>query len=166
MVENGQPVAGGICNPATNEIFVGSLETGVTYNGKPAQPSALSSLDGALVLASRSEVKRGEWKAFEDAGLRIQAMGSVAYKLARVAAGLADITFTLTPKNEWDVAAGALLVTAAGGFVSTLENTPLRCNRRNPLLSGLIACGPGLRSDLLTLLAGHVQPAGLPSNRG
>jgi len=39
MVENGVPVAGGICNPATNELILGSRETGVTYNGKPAQPS-------------------------------------------------------------------------------------------------------------------------------
>jgi len=30
-------------------------------------------------------------------------MGSVAYKL--VAAGFADATWTLVPKNEWDVAA-------------------------------------------------------------
>ena len=37
-------------------------------------------------------------------------MGSVAYKLALVSAGLADATFTLTPKHEWDVAAGAALV--------------------------------------------------------
>jgi len=44
MVENGRPVAGGICNPATNEVFLGSLETGVTYNGKPAQPSQRTTL--------------------------------------------------------------------------------------------------------------------------
>src|SRR5271156_4249021 len=62
FVENGRPVAGGICNPATKEIFLGSVESGVTYNGKPAQPSQRNTLDGALVLASRSEVKRGEWK--------------------------------------------------------------------------------------------------------
>ena len=36
MVEDGVPVAGGICNPATNEIFLGSLDSGMTYNGKPA----------------------------------------------------------------------------------------------------------------------------------
>ena len=65
MVEDGRPVAGGIYNPATNETFLGSLESGVTYNGKPAQPSQRTSLDGALVLASRSETKRGEWKPFE-----------------------------------------------------------------------------------------------------
>ena len=57
-------------------------------------------------------------------------MGSVAYKLALVSAGLADITFTLTPKNEWDVVAGAALVLSAGGFVSTLEKTSLTANRR------------------------------------
>jgi myo-inositol-1(or 4)-monophosphatase len=162
MVEDGIPVAGGICNPATDETFLGSLDSGVTYNGRPAKPSSMATLNGALVLASRSEVKRGEWKAFEDAGLRIQPMGSVAYKLARVSAGLAETTFTLVPKHEWDVAAGALLVIAAGGFVSTLEHTPLVCNQRNPLLTGLIACAPNLREELLGLLAGHMQPAGRP----
>jgi len=30
MVENGIPVAGGICNPATDELILGSLDTGVT----------------------------------------------------------------------------------------------------------------------------------------
>ena len=44
------------------------------------------------------------------ATFKVRPMGSVAYKLALVRAGLADITFTLTPKNEWDVAAGAALV--------------------------------------------------------
>src|SRR5882724_1083476 len=36
MVERGKPVAGGIYNPATNETFVGSVGSGVTYNGSPA----------------------------------------------------------------------------------------------------------------------------------
>jgi len=152
MVQDGIPVAGGICNPATNEVFIGSRESGVTYNGKPAQPSQRKQLNGALVLASRSEVKRGEWKQFESANFKIRPMGSVAYKLALVSAGLADITFTLVPKHEWDVAAGAALVESAGGFVRTLDNGPLRCNQRNPLLSGLLAGGPFLREELLSKL--------------
>jgi myo-inositol-1(or 4)-monophosphatase len=156
MVENGRAIAGGICNPATNEIFLGSLESGLTYNGEPARPSQRATLDGATVLASRSETKRGEWKRFEDANFKVRPMGSVAYKLALVSAGLADITFTLVPKNEWDVAAGVALVTSAGGFVSTLENTPLQCNRRDPLISGLIACGPHLREPLLQMLENHI----------
>lgn len=159
MVEDGSPVAGGIYNPATKETFIGSLETGVTYNGSRARPSQRKTLEGATVLASRSEIKRGEWKTFENASLNICPMGSVAYKLARVSAGLADITFTLTPKNEWDVAAGAALVLSAGGYLGTLENTDLRCNKKNPLLSGLIACGPFLRDELTNLIGTHLQAA-------
>ena len=159
FVENGCPVAGGIYNPATDETFLGSIDSGVTYNGKPSQPSQRKTLDGALVLASRSEVKRGEWKPFENAAFKIRPMGSVAYKLALVSAGLADITFTLTPKNEWDVVAGAALVQSAKGFVSTLERTVLTANRRVPLLSGLLASGPFLKEQLLALVEPHLRMA-------
>ena len=141
-VEDGHAVAGGICNPATNEVFLGAVLSGVTYNGKPAQASQRKNLEGALILASRSETKRGEWTQFENAAFTVRPMGSVAYKLALVSAGLADITFTLTPKNEWDVAAGAALVKSSGGFVATLQNSPLLCNNRSPKISGLIAGEP------------------------
>jgi myo-inositol-1(or 4)-monophosphatase len=157
FVEDGRPVAGGIYNPATDETFMGSIDSGVTYNGRPSQPSQRKTLDGALVLASRSEVKRGEWKPFDNCTFKIRPMGSVAYKLALVSAGLADITFTLTPKNEWDVVAGAALVQSAGGFVSTLEKTSLTANRRDPLLSGLLASGPLLREQLLALVDPHIR---------
>jgi myo-inositol-1(or 4)-monophosphatase len=159
FVENGKPVAGGIYNPATKETILGAIDCGVTYNGKPAQPTQRKALPGSLILASRSEVKRGEWQQFQGGDYQIRPMGSVAYKLGLVAAGLADVTFTLTPKNEWDVAAGAALVTSAGGFVATLDNTPLRCNNRNPLLTGLMASAPGLRDPLLSVLEKHLPAA-------
>jgi myo-inositol-1(or 4)-monophosphatase len=159
MVEHGRPVAGGICNPATHEVFLGSLDGGVEFNGSAARASQRNTLEGALVLASRSESKRGEWRAFQDAPFRVQPMGSVAYKLARVAAGLADATFTLTPKHEWDVAGGAALIASSGGFVQTL-NSELTCNRRKPLLDGLIACGSPLKDDLLAFLAPYLRAAG------
>src|SRR5205085_12573498 len=152
----GHPFAGGIYNPATQETFIGSLETGVTYNGKPARASQRTTLEGATVLASRSETKRGEWESFKNAPFKIRPMGSVAYKLARVSAGLADLTFTLTPKNEWDIAAGVALIASAGGFVQTLHS-PLSCNRKDSLIDGLIACGPILKDDLLQFLAPYLQ---------
>lgn len=164
FVENGRPVAGGICNPATGETIIGAIDAGVLYNGKPARPSQRTSLKGSLILASRSEVKRGEWQQFQSGEYQIRPMGSVAYKLGLVSAGLADITFTLTPKNEWDVAAGAALVESAGGFVATLDNAPLRCNNRNPLLTGLMASGPFLREPLLGALESHL-PSATPESR-
>jgi myo-inositol-1(or 4)-monophosphatase len=157
FVENGVPVAGGIYNPATRESFVGAVDCGVLYNGQPARASRRTTLDGAVILASRSEVQRGDWKSFENCLFKVQPMGSVAYKLALVAAGLADVTFTLTPKNEWDVVAGAALVKSAGGFVSTLEKSDLVANRRDPLLSGLLASGPLLKDQLLALVEPRIR---------
>jgi len=157
FVENGKAVAGGIHNPATRETFLGAIDSGILYNGKPAQVSHRAKLEGARVLASRSEVKRGEWKEFETAPFKTEAMGSVAYKLALVSAGLADSTFTLTPKHEWDVVAGAALVKSAGGFVCTLDRHELVANRRNPLLSGLISCGPLLKKELLSVIEPHIR---------
>jgi myo-inositol-1(or 4)-monophosphatase len=157
LVEEGRTVAGGISNPATGEIFLGSLEHGVTYNGKIVRASQKESLEGAVVLASRSEVKRGEWKCFEPAPFVVRPMGSVAYKLARVAAGLADATWTLCPKNEWDIAAGVALVEAAGGFARGLTNSSLRFNNESPLLPGLIAGGRRLREGLTPWLDGHIK---------
>jgi len=157
-IEHGRAVAGGIYNPVTRELFLGSLTTGMTYNGRPVQASGRNHLTGALVLASRSETKRGEWNDFQNAPFVVRPTGSVAYKLALVAAGLADATWTLSPKNEWDVAAGVALIESAGGFVRNLENSPLTFNRESSLLSGLIAGGPGLRDEI-----GDVLGARCPS---
>ncbi|HEV2424966.1 MAG TPA: 3'(2'),5'-bisphosphate nucleotidase CysQ [Terriglobia bacterium] len=159
FVERGQAIAGGILNPATAEKIVGSRVTGVTYNGEPAQPSPRATLNGALVLGSRSEAKRGEWKRFEGLPFTVRNIGSVAYKLGLVAAGKADATWTLVPKNEWDVAAGTALVLAAGGFVRGLEGGPPAFNNPSPLMTGLIAGGPNLRQEIDLLLEAHLGSA-------
>jgi myo-inositol-1(or 4)-monophosphatase len=156
-VERGRAVAGGIVNPATGETFLGSLGQGLLYNGKPSRANARSSLTGAVVLASRSELKRGEWALFADAPFSVRPTGSIAYKLACVAAGLADATWTLTPKHEWDVAAGVAMVEAAGGFVQTLAGFQPSFNNERPILSGLIAGGVNLRSALVSLLNSRLR---------
>jgi len=139
LVEGGLAVAGGICNPVTGETVLGSRETGVFLNGQPVQPRSCARVTDALVLASRTEVSRGQWDQFQKMPFTIRPVGSVAYKLACVAAGLADATWTLMPKHEWDVAAGVALVSAAGGVVKTLEGRVPQFNRPKPLLDGLLA---------------------------
>ena len=163
LVEDGRTVAGGICNPAREEFFLGSRETGVTLNGEPARLRPCRSLTEAVVLASRSETARGEWAGFQNAPFHVRAMGSVAYKLACVAVGRADATWTRRPKNEWDVAAGVALVLAAGGAVAT-QPSPLLFNRRVPRFQSVLALGPGARQLFAGFLADwNLQPEG--SNR-
>jgi myo-inositol-1(or 4)-monophosphatase len=147
-VVNGEAIAGGISNPASNEMVLGSKGSGVTYNGNPAGMSDKSSLSGAVILGSRSEAKRGEWDRFNDAIFNVRHVGSVAYKLGLVAAGIGDATWTLVPKHEWDVAAGVALIESAGGFARGLTQEVLKFNQKNPLLIGLIAGPPSLRAEI------------------
>lgn len=164
LMEDGVLVCGGIYNPQTDEMFYGSHETGVICKNS----SSVSRMGGekrvgdVLVLASRSEVARGEWKRFQNREFRFQPMGSVAYKLALVAVGKADATWTLTPKNEWDVAAGVALLLAAGGHVRTSDGFTPSFNNRNTLLPGLVglsATGIGRLRPFLerTLTSGEFQ---------
>jgi myo-inositol-1(or 4)-monophosphatase len=152
LVVGGTAVAGGTSNPATGESFLGALDCGVTYNGHPAQTTTRDALDRAVVLASRQECKRGEWLRFANSGFEIRSTGSVAYKLSLVAAGLADATWTLSPKHEWDVAAGVALIAAAGGCVGSTDNASLRFNRSTTLLPGLVASGKALWQQINQLL--------------
>ncbi|MDH3399307.1 MAG: 3'(2'),5'-bisphosphate nucleotidase CysQ, partial [Acidimicrobiia bacterium] len=152
LVEAGRAVAGGILNPATGELILGGKGLGVTLNGRPVAMRARSDIRGALVLASRSEVKRGEWDQFFKEPISIRNVGSVAYKLGLVAAGLADGTWTLVPKHEWDVAAGAALVLAGGGAVMNPDGSPAVFNQSNPKLKGFIAVGSSLSSPTMELI--------------
>ncbi len=149
LAVDGKAVAGGICNPATGQVILGSIESGITLNGKQVRPTQASSLNGAKILASRSEVKRGQWKRFEGRGFTIVPTGSVAYKLGCIAAGLADGTFTLVPKHEWDIAAGVALVQATGGIVTITDGSAPLFNQPKPLIPGLIASGTDLIDSLI-----------------
>lgn len=147
LVEAGRPVAGGVLNPATGELIIGSLETGVELNGAPASVVSRPGLSGATVLASRSEVRRGEWDGYQDAPFQVKPCGSVAYKMAAVAAGLVDATWTLVPKNEWDVAAGVALVQAAGGEVSHVDGSLRAFNQADTLMPNLLAANPAILAE-------------------
>ena len=121
------------------------MQTGITPEIRQA------SVADAVVLVSRSEDQRGEWDRFKDR-VHVRLTGSVAYKLAELAAGNGDATFTLTPKNEWDICAGSLLVEEAGGRVTDLEGKPLVWNQPKTLRPGMIASNGVLHAGLLTLI--------------
>jgi myo-inositol-1(or 4)-monophosphatase len=57
-------------------------------------------------------------------------------------------------KNEWDIAAGALLVEAAGGQVTDRWGRPLRFNRQNTIVEGVIAGSALLVYEIQKLIRG------------
>jgi myo-inositol-1(or 4)-monophosphatase len=151
LVDDGIPIVGVTYNPIREEMFAAARGGGARYNGERVRVSEVSELRHAVVLASRSETERGEWERFRGR-FGLEVCGSVAYKLARIAAGRGDATFSLTPKNEWDICSSACLVECAGGRVTDLAGEPLRYNRQNPSRSGLIASNGVLHEELLELV--------------
>ena len=151
LTEAGRPVVGVEYNPAADRLYVAVRGAGTTVNGDPARVSRTARVPDAVVLASRSEDKRGEWDAFKRL-VHVRLTGSVAFKLAELATGNGDATFTLTPKNEWDICAGTLLVEEAGGRVTDLAGAPLVFNQATTLRPGMIASNGALHTGLLALI--------------
>jgi len=157
LVENGRPLLGVVYNPATGETFAGIVGEGLTYNGRPSRPlSARTQLHGARVLVSDTEVREGMWARYQER-VTLEQVGSAAYKLARVAAGLADAYVSLKPKREWDTCAGAALLLAAGGRVTDLDGKEIRFNQPEVVVNGVVAANPTLHRELLASLKGSPE---------
>lgn len=122
---------GVIFDPLKRELFVGRRGGGARLNGKPIHVTRTTSLDSALLVSGfpydRRERRRFYLAYWEDFMMRthgVRRTGSAALDLAWVACGRADgfWEFGLKP---WDIAAGVLLVTEAGGRVSNIDGTEL-----------------------------------------
>ena len=85
-------------------------------------------------------------------------LGSIAYSLALVAAGAAAATITFERENEWDVAAGAILIEEAGGTISDLHGRAFRFNQTVPTFEGTIAASSGARLTVQELLRQLQRP--------
>jgi myo-inositol-1(or 4)-monophosphatase len=137
LVEKGEPIMGGVYNPSTQEMFTAIKNEGSYLDNhiiKANHPLGQK----PKILASRSEMKRGEFNSFEKIA-EIKPMGSIAYKLALIAAGQADATFSLSPKNEWDIVAGILLVKEAQGYVSDKKWKSFTFNQKDTLVNSIVA---------------------------
>ena len=140
-----QPVLGAVGAPGQGVQIVGGVGHGLQVDGDFEWQ--LPDDGRPRVLASRSEMRRGDWKDLE-AHVSLQPVGSVAYMLAAVAAGSADATWTKYPKHEWDVAAGAALMLAAEGECWLPRGGHLLWNRNRPRFLSFGAAGAGQRTRI------------------
>jgi len=160
LQRDGQDMLAVIHNPAS-QTTIGGCENGVTYNGNTVTVTAVQSLAGTRALASRTEVRAGEWDRFDD--LERIHTGSVAWKCALVAAGKADLTFSLRPRHVWDVGTGFALVRWAGGCVSDNHGHDIHIRPTFDKVRCFTACNKTLHGRLLERLKS--VPLG-PDRRG
>ena len=143
VVENGQPVAAVIHAPALGETFTAVRGGGAFLNGRPITASDTTDLDDASVLADARLMEGPHWPEPWPA-MRFEKRNAIAYRMALVAAGAFDAAIALTPKWDWDVCAGALIVEEAGGKVSDHHGGGWRFNQPDPRQNSLICSAPAL----------------------
>jgi myo-inositol-1(or 4)-monophosphatase len=97
-------------------------------------------------------MEAARWANPWPASLAFETRASAAYRMALVAASEFDAMLSLSPKADWDVAAGDLMVHEAGGRVTTREGDSLIYNREKPAHRSVICARPELHARLLARL--------------
>jgi myo-inositol-1(or 4)-monophosphatase len=145
---------GVVYNPVSNELFTATRGSGAQLDGRRIRVSDCKTMETALIGTGFAYKRTNE--TLEIAMARLSAVlekcgdirraGSAALDLAYVAAGRLD-GFWEVGLASWDVAAGALLVREAGGFVGDFEGS-------DKFLDGgkIVAATPKIYPGLLDLL--------------
>ncbi|WP_126980281.1 inositol monophosphatase family protein [Saezia sanguinis] len=143
-----------IYDPTRNDLFYASRGRGAYLNEKRMRVSQRKHISNALI-STGFPFRSGDdyqtyLKMFTDlmtscAGLRRP--GSAALDLAYMAAGYTDGFFEIG-LNPWDIAAGSLLITEAGGLVGNLTGDAENFLEQRELLAG----NPKIYGQMVTML--------------
>ena len=157
LEESGVPAIGIVYDPMRDEMFSARRGHGAALNGIPIQVSSTDALISAILVTGFSYdfAKRAHqadiWRDFLTRVQAIRQTGSAALNLCYIASGRLD-GYWERGIQPWDIAAGALMVSEAGGRVSDLAGGAFRTAGREILASN----GP-LHEPLLAVIARHTS---------
>jgi myo-inositol-1(or 4)-monophosphatase len=140
LVEEGHPILASVFNPATKEHFQAIAGRGATLNEQPLKSSKHKEIRASRLLASVTEMRKRQWSERMPSA-DFTTIGSLAYKLALVAAGRFDGLISLRSCNDWDLAAAALLIQETGAWLGDASGQPLSLNGPTLRHAGLVAAG-------------------------
>ncbi|MBU0574044.1 MAG: inositol monophosphatase, partial [Candidatus Margulisbacteria bacterium] len=150
VMHNGVMVVGVIFMPVSKELYAAQIGKGAYKNGKRIQVSDNDLKTSTLIYDSTIAVKKGSMiKALDKLSSRvfnIRMYGSTARSLAYIAEGKADLEVEFNDKI-WDFAAGAVLISEAGGHFTDFNGSK-KYRMRQPY----IACNARTYKQLLNIL--------------
>jgi 3'(2'), 5'-bisphosphate nucleotidase len=161
LVVAGQPVVGVVAEPAYDRITFAAAGGGCWSQTGAQEPIAVQvtntvALADSTLIQSHTKADRGPTREVQVLQpRRVIETYSAGVKLARVADGTADLyVCDYAAMNDWDLAAGHILVTEAGGRVSNLAGEPRLYGREWPKqLGGLLATNGRLHDMAIQSLA-------------
>jgi myo-inositol-1(or 4)-monophosphatase len=143
LERDGELVAGVTHNPVTNEIFWTERGKGAFLNDKRLRVAARKTLGEAVIATGipfQGKTGHGQFlKELHQLSQRvagIRRFGSAALDMAYVAAGRFDAYWERDLK-PWDLAAGRLMVTEAGGKVTAVDGGEFNLDEGSVLASNL-----------------------------
>jgi myo-inositol-1(or 4)-monophosphatase len=155
LIEEGHPIVAAIYNPSTDELFSAIRGEGLRLNHGPADARQDDAGQLPVMVLSPWERQIGRFATL-DSLTQHRPMLSIAWSLALMACNRIDAVATFEPENEWDVAAGVLLINEAGGTITDGNGQALTFNRPTPRYRGIIAISPccpdSLRRELASLV--------------
>jgi myo-inositol-1(or 4)-monophosphatase len=138
---NGVAEIAAVYDPTRRELFTAERGGGAFLNGQPIRVSSAATLIDAMLVTgfpydvhTRLDEIIGLFRAFVGQARAVRRLGSAAIDLCYVAAGRMD-GFWERDLSPWDIAGGALLVTEAGGRVTSLQGEPFTSRGRSVLAS-------------------------------
>ena len=152
VVSDGVPVAGAVYNPITDQSFTAHIAGGAHLNGAPIIVSQQSAVENCRMLGDKPMFSHAAWSNPPNVpwpAMQIETRNSIAYRMTLVADGEFDAMMALTAKHDWDLAAAEIIVSEAGGVVTTHCGAKLRYNRKSTLQPSVVAAGPMLHAQLM-----------------
>jgi myo-inositol-1(or 4)-monophosphatase len=153
VAEDGVITAAVVFLPLKDKLYSAALGLGAHLNGLPIRVSDQAGLSGATVLAAKPVTDPANWRNRDVPPLIRHHRPSLAYRLSLVAEGRFDAMLTLRPSWEWDIAAGALILSEAGALTTDRTGAALRFNNPRPQVNGVLAAGQSLHAALAQRLA-------------
>lgn len=160
LERDGRTELGVVYQPFTDELLVAERGAGAWCNGAPIHVSACIQLWEAVIhtglpydVREAPEASIGTFTALAGRARSIRIFGSAALDLCAVASGRAD-GYLEVGLQSWDVAAGTIIVTEAGGSVT---HRPEMADRQQ---RWTIASNRLIQAELLDLVAGSIPGSG------
>ena len=153
VADGGEITAAVVFLPMRDKLYAAAKGQGATLNGATLRAARQPDLSQTTVLAAKPALMDHLWHSGSAPTFKRSYRPSLAYRLALVGEGRFDAMLTLRRSWEWDIAAGALIVSEAGGVCSDQKGAPLVFNNADPRLNGVVAGGPPTQAALIAALA-------------
>lgn len=148
VARDGVVTAAVVFLPMRDKLYAASLGGGSSLNEASVRATKTLTLADATVLTTKGNLQPHHWRG------DVPTIGkayrpSLAYRMSLVGEGRFDAMMTFRPTWEWDIAAGALIISEAGGVVTDGYGRPLQFNGESAQVDGVLAGSGEVHAQLL-----------------